>query len=328
MRDHAHAPRRIAVTSRSFSRHSVLRNELIERYPSADITFNDGGLSWNGAALIEYLRGYDHAIVSLERVDAAVISALPELKVISKYGVGLDMLDLDAMEAHGVNLGWTPGVNRRAVAELVVCFAIALLRHVPTLSRQASEGSWRPVKGAQLSGRTIGIIGCGRVGKEVVQLLKTFGCRILAYDIVEYPKFYAKNNVKSVDLTELLRCSDIVTLHTPLDDSTRCILSAESLAKMRPEAILINVARGGLVDEVALMEMLSDGRLAAAGFDVFATEPPENLSLLALPNFLATPHIGGSSEEAILAMGRAAIDGLADHGRPWEVVLAPAPDGF
>jgi D-3-phosphoglycerate dehydrogenase len=122
--------------------------------------------------------------------------------------------------------------------------------------------------------------------------------------------------VKPVELEELLQGSDIVTLHVPLNDSTRNILTADRLAMMKPDAILINTARGGLVDEAALLHMLTDGKLAGAGFDVFTTEPPENLELLRLPNFLATPHIGGSSEEAILAMGRAAIKGLDDNAVP------------
>ena len=122
--------------------------------------------------------------------------------------------------------------------------------------------------------------------------------------------------VEPVDLETLLRRADVVTLHVPLDDSTRNLLSAPRLALMKPEAILINTARGGLVDEVALKQALQEGRLAAAAFDVFALEPPQDDTLLTLPNFLCTPHIGGSAEEAILAMGRAAIDGLDRHALP------------
>ena len=317
---------KIAVTSRSFSRHTILRGELQARYPDTEITFNDDGLSLAGDALVGYLRGHDRAVIALERIDAAVLSALPELRVISKYGVGVDMLDLEAMEARGVELGWTPGVNRRSVAELVICFAIALLRQMPTAHREVLDGTWRQLRGAELSGRTVGIVGCGRVGKDVARLLTAFGCHILAHDIADYPGFYAEYGVTAVNLDNLLRASDVVTLHMPLDESTRNILSAERLAAMRPESILINTARGGLVDEGALKSMLLDGSLGAAAFDVFATEPPEDRELLELPNFIVTPHIGGSSEEAILAMGRAAIDGLGRHGSAVRVAAEPAPD--
>ncbi|MBI1202280.1 MAG: phosphoglycerate dehydrogenase [Rhodopseudomonas sp.] len=308
---------RVAVASRSFSRHPQLRKALSDRYPN--VTFNDAGASLAGDQLIEFLRGHDRAITALEKLDDALFSAVPELRVIGKYGVGLDMIDLEAMRRHGVKLGWTGGVNRRAVSELVVAFAIALLRHVPEGDALVRGGGWQQLKGRQLSGRTVGIIGLGHVGKDLVQLLKPFGCRILANDILQFPNFCRLHGVTQVALDELLRESDIVTLHVPLDGSTRGLLTNARLDLMRRDAVLINAARGGLVDEVALREKLRDGHLAAAAFDVFADEPPSDRELLTLPNMLSTPHIGGSSEEAILAMGLAAIDGLDKAGDPIEV---------
>lgn len=311
---------RVAVTSRSFSRHPVLRAELLARYPAT--TFNDDGRTLKGDDLIRFLKGHEKAITGLERLDDAVFAAVPELKVVGKYGVGLDMIDLAAMRRRGVKLGWTGGVNRRAVSELVIAFAISLLRHVPLANREIRDGGWRQVFGRQLTDRTVGIVGCGHVGKDLAVLLRAFGCRVLAHDIRDFPEFYARHGVAPAGLDELLAAADIVTLHLPLDETTRNVLSAERLSLMRRDAILINAARGGLVDETALKAMLKDGRLAGAGFDVFATEPPEDRELLDLPNFLATPHIGGSAEEAILAMGRAAIRGLDEAGDPLEVAAA------
>ena len=172
------------------------------------------------------------------------------------------------------------------------------------------SGTWRQHVGGLLSGRTVGIIGCGFIGKDLVELLQPWGCTILANDILDFPDFFARYGVTPVGLEELLQRSDVVTLHVPLDESTRNMISADRLLLMKPSAILINAARGGLVDEAALKAMLIEKRLAAAAFDVFAVEPPQDVELIALPNFLVTPHIGGSAEEAILAMGRAAIDGL------------------
>lgn len=309
---------RVAVASRSFSRHPLLRQALLERYDH--VTFNDQGLSLKGDSLVGYLRGHDKAITALEVLDDSVFGALPDLKVVGKYGVGLDMIDLDAMQRRGVKLGWIGGVNKRSVSELVIAFAIALLRHVPHAHREVLEGTWRQHVGRQISGRTFGIVGCGHIGKDLTPLLNAFGCRVLAHDILDFPEFYAAHNVEAVSLDELLTRSEIVTLHLPLDASTRNILAAERLALMRSDAVLVNAARGGLIDEAALREMLNDGRLAAAALDVFATEPPEDLELLKLPNFLVTPHIGGSSEEAVLAMGMAAIDGLDNAGNPLDVL--------
>ena len=305
---------KVAVCSRSFSRNPVLRAELLSRYKN--VTFNDEGLLLNGDSFIEFLRGHEKAITALEIIDDSVLSQLPELKVIGKYGVGLDMIDMDAMRRHGKCLGWTGGVNRRSVTELVISFAIALLRHVPAAHREVLSGTWRQHVGGYLSGKTVGIIGCGHIGKDLVPLLKAFGCNILVNDLVMYPEFYSRHNIELISIEELLSRSDIVTLHVPLNESTCGMINEKRLSLMKPTAILINAARGGLIDEVALKISLKDKRLAAAGLDVFAEEPPQDQELLELPNFLVTPHIGGSADEAILAMGRAAINGLDDNEIP------------
>lgn len=307
----------MAVCSRSFSKNPILRGELLSRYQQ--VTFNDAGLQLGGDSLVEFLRGHNKAITALEVVDASVLDRLPELEVISKYGVGLDMIDMSALRASGKRLGWTGGVNRRSVSELAIAFAVAMLRHVPAANRELLSGVWRQPVGGYLSGRTVGIIGCGHIGKDLVSLLKGFGCRILVNDIRDYADFYALHSIQPVSLETLLAKADVVTLHVPLDESTRGMLDSRRLALMKPTAVLINTARGGLVDEASLKRMLQEKRLAAAAFDVFAIEPPEDPELLSLPNFLATPHIGGSAHEAILAMGRAAIDGL-EHNRVPEIV--------
>ena len=299
---------KVAVCSRSFSNNQDLRQELLQRYQN--VTFNDEGIKLSGDTLVEFIQGHDKAIIALETVDEYVLSKLPQLKIISKYGVGLDMIDLKAVEKFGVKLGWTAGVNKRSVAELVIAFAIALLRHVPTGNDLVRSGGWKQLIGAQLTGSTFGIIGCGNVGRDLVKLLQPFNCKILVNDIIDQHEFYAANNIRPVGIEELLLEADIVSMHLPLDISTRDLLNMDKLSLLRPSAILINVARGGMVDEQSLKELLMSKKLAAAAFDVFAQEPPSDLELLNLPNFLATPHIGGSSAEAILSMGRAAIHSL------------------
>ncbi|MGE4293548.1 MAG: phosphoglycerate dehydrogenase [Desulfovibrio sp.] len=310
---------KVAVASRSFSKHPDLRREMQARY--ANVTFNETGRSLSGEELVGFLRGHDMAVTALERLTDELFAALPELKIIGKYGVGLDMIDFAALEKHGVKIGWTGGVNKRSVSELVVSFAIALLHRVPEGHHHVRGGGFKQLKGRQLTGRTVGIIGCGHVGKDLTLLLKAFNCTVLANDILDFPDFYAEHNVQPVGLEELLQRSEVVTLHTPLDDSTRGILNAQRLNLMRRDAVLINIARGGLIDEAELKAMLMDGRLAGAAVDVFSPEPPEDMEFLNLPNVIVTPHIGGSSEEAILAMGLAAIDGL-EHAR------LPSEQGF
>jgi phosphoglycerate dehydrogenase-like enzyme len=305
---------RVAVCSRSFSKNLVLRKEVLAEYKN--VTFNDTGVQLEGDELIKFLKDHDKAITALEIINDHVLSNLPELKIIGKYGVGLDMIDMASMHKHGVRLGWVGGVNRRSVSELVIALAINILRHVVVANGEVLNGIWRQIMGGQLSGKTVGIIGCGHVGKDLVKMLKPFGCKVLVTDIVNYLDFYKRHNISPVSLPELMASSDIVSIHVPLNTSTRGILDKEMLSLMKPSAILINLARGGLVNEGVLKEMLMNNQIAGAAFDVFETEPASDMELLALPNFFATPHIGGSSEEAVIAMGRSAIRGLVENTVP------------
>jgi len=306
----------LVVTSRSFSKHPVLRQEVLKLYP--DAKFNDDGLSLSGDSLVQFLEGYDKAITALEVIDHSILARLPDLRVIGKYGVGLDMIDLHAMDKFDVKLGWTGGVNKRSVSELVISFAISLLHRAVFANIEVRNGEWYQVKGRQLSECTFGIVGCGHVGKDLVKLLKPFGCNILAHDIIDFKEFYQENNITSVGLDELLQKSDVVTLHLPKNNSTNNILNKDRLQMLKKDAILINLARGGLLDEAALKEMLSKKSIAGAALDVFSVEPPVDTDFAHLDNVLITPHIGGSTEEAILAMGLAAIDGLENYRDPLE----------
>ena len=305
---------KVAVASKSFAGNPTLRAELLARY--ADATFTESPHVIGGDELVAVLRGHDAAIVGLERIDAGVLDQVPELRVISKYGVGLDGLDIDAVAQRGIRLGWTGGVNRRSVSELTLSFAIALLHRVPEAFEALRRESWGKFIGRQLTGKTIGIIGCGFVGQDLVKLLAPFECRVLVHDIRDYPDFYRAHGVTAVSLDELLAGSDVVTLHVPLDRSTRGMIGAAQLARMRRGACLINAARGGLVDEDALVEALDRGHLAGVAADVFAIEPDAHPKLVAHPAFIGTPHIGGSTREAQLAMGRAAIEGLEKNRVP------------
>ncbi len=308
----------VAVASRSFSRHPELRALVLARY--SDAKFNDDGLSLQGKSLIEFLSGYEKAITALEVIDDSILSHLPNLKVISKYGVGLDMIDLHALKKYGVKLDWSGGVNKRSVSELVVSFAIALLHRAVFANSEVKKGKWYQPKGFQLSNCTFGIIGFGHIGKDLVKLLKPFDCKILAHDIRNFKEFYKKNKVKSVGIEELIKKSDVVTLHLPFNESTKNFMNEERLQMLKSNAILINLARGGLIDEDVLKKMVLEKRIAGAALDVFEIEPPIDKELLTMDNVLITPHIGGSTEEAILAMGVAAIDGLDNAKDPLEFI--------
>jgi phosphoglycerate dehydrogenase-like enzyme len=318
----------VAVASHSFPKSQVLRQELLARYPGS--IFNETGRPLGRDALIELLSGHAKAITGLETLDEAVFDALPDLRVVSKYGVGLDMIDLEAARRHGVAIRWTPGVNRQAVAELTIGFMIALCRSIVPLAHDVSEGVWRhqasgrvpgaaaalePPGGRQLSSAVIGVLGCGHVGQQVARLCRAFGATVLAHDICAYDEFYREHGVRPVAFSALLEQSDIVTVHVPLDATTRGMIGAHELSAMKQAAYLVNTARGGIVDESAVAAALVEHRLAGAAFDVFIAEPPVNRELLRAPNFIGTPHIGAGTHEAMLAMGRAAIAGLDDGAK-------------
>ena len=226
------------------------------------------------------------------------------------------MIDLPAMKKHQVRLGWKGGVNKRAVSELVICYAISVLRHVPIASTEVSEGIWQQHKGNLLTDKTFGIIGFGNIGRDVAELLEPFKCKVLVYDIVEPHLSSASKRIECVSLEHLLKNSDLVSLHLPLNEDTAMIIDKSRLEMMQKHSILINLSRGGLVDEVALKEALISKQIAGAAFDVFAEEPPQDTELLNCINLLATPHIGGLAKESIMAMGYAAIDGLDTNFLP------------
>lgn len=308
---------KVAVASRSFSKHPLLRSEVLKRYPNA--IFNDEGLSLKGESLIEFLHGCEKVITALEVLDEATLKRLPDLKVVGKYGVGLDMIDRSAMQKLGIKLGWAGGVNKRSVSELTVAAILSLLHRVPFTNQEVRAGKWYQVKGSQLTNRTVGIVGCGHVGKDLISLLKPFGCKFIVNDIVDYAEFYAENNVEVVSLPELMQRSEIVTLHLPKSEDTLNIITRELLETMQEGAYFINYARGGLVDEAALKDLLQEGKLAGIALDVFALEPDVDYQFASMDNVLVTPHIGGSTDEAVLAMGMAAIEGLDKYYDPLDV---------
>ena len=301
----------IKVTSKSFSSHSVLREELCAAF--RDVAFNDQGQSFNEEDLIAYFDGADGAVVGLEPITDKVLAACPGLKIVSKYGVGLDNIDQKACADRHVHLGWAGGVNRRGVAEMTLCFMIGLSRNILFAARGLRDRQdWTKAGGADLSGRTVGLIGVGHIGKETIELLRPFGCKILVNDIIEQAPYYEANGLQETSKETIYSSADIISIHTPLDDSTRLMMNAEVFRAMRKDAYFINVARGGLVDQDALKEALIHNQIAGAAIDVFETEPSDDTRYLVFPTCIARPH-RWSSAESILAMGRSSISHLVEY---------------
>lgn len=301
---------RIAVTSPSFSQNEDLKEHLLLRFPNT--RFNELKRAFTPEELHAFLQETDGAIIGLDLIHETLLAQLPSLKIIAKFGVGLDNIHENALKKYSIALGWTPGVNKRSVAELTLCFMIGLCRNIFETSFQLKQGTWNKSGGFQLSEKTIGIIGCGNIGTEVLRLLAPFRCPILIHDILDKTEICRETGAIQVSLASLLDQAQIVTLHLPLTPHTKHFINATRLALMRSDAFLINTSRGAIVDSDALKQALLSQKIAKAALDVFETEPPTDQTFLSLPNLIATPHIGGNAKEAVDAMGVSAIQHLID----------------
>lgn len=248
---------------------------------------------------------YD-AVIVRSNVMVRPVKGRGNLKVVVRAGVGLDNVDVAGFSGLGVKVLNTPEAVTRAVAELTIGLMLCLARDIVRLASDLKEGKWSKARahGIELSGKTVGVVGCGRIGREVARIARAFGMRILVNDVIEVPRsFLEEVGARQVDLETLLRESDFVTVHVPLDPSTKGLIGEKELRSMKRTAFLINTSRGGVVDEGALKRALNEGWIAGAALDVFSKEPPEDLELLRHPRLIPTPHVGAQTSEAQRAAG-------------------------
>ncbi len=251
--------------------------------------------------LVKRIGDFDVLVVrSATKVTKDVLKAAGNLKLVVRAGVGLDNIDIDAAEKAGVKVANTPGAPTIAVAELVMGLMLAWARNISRADAGMKQGKWEKseLEGTELREKTLGIAGTGRVGQAVGRRAKAFGMDLLLYDVKEVPGFAEEVGGRYVDLETLLRESDYVTLHVPLIPQTDHMIGGKEFGLMKSTAVLINTARGEVVDEAALIDALKNKKIAGAGLDVYEQEPPEGSPLLELPNVILTPHLGASTKEA------------------------------
>ena len=326
------ASQRVVVTQRFFddaARAHLTRNgcEVVEaELPPGQA---DGGLSHD--QLVEILSGAAGWIVGHARVTRELQAALPDLKVISRRGVGYDRVDTEAANELGKVVCIAAGGNDASVADHTMALMLAAGHRLRETQARMNGGDWSILRGHELYRKTVGIVGLGRIGRSLVQRLKGFDCILIAVATESSREFAEKNEVHLVELDELLRRSDYVSIHAPLTEETRFMFDAEALRKMKPEAVLVNTARGGLVDDAALLAALKDGTIAAAGLDVFVSESDPKLKavtdeLISLSNVIATPHAAASTEEGLARTNMVAascvVDVLSGRNPPAECVVA------
>ncbi len=298
----------IAISTSSFARHDPRPLEML-REAGYEVRLNPHGRRLGRAETLELLDGVVGLVAGTETLDRQVMTAATELRAIARCGTGVDNLDHDAAAERGIALRSTPEPPAEAVAELTLAGILALLRHLPAADRDLRAGRWHKPMGHLLRGRTVGLVGLGRVGKRLVELLTPFSCSILATDPMPDEWFGERHGIRFVELDRLLAKADIVSLHLAPPKGGETLLDGKRLALLKPEAILVNTARGGLVDEAALYDLLAAGRLAGAFLDVFADEPYQG-PLSELSQVLLSPHIGSYAVETRVRMETEAAEQL------------------
>ncbi len=294
---------RVLVTPTSYGKNDPsLRTELEKVV--GEVIYNPTGKPLTSAEVAALLPGIDGYIAGLDEMDRPALQAADRLKVIARYGVGIDSVDLDAAREKGIVVTNTPGANSVSVAELALGLMLTLARQISEADKAVHQGKWPRLAGVSLEGKTVGILGLGAIGKQLAKRLAGFDCKILAYDPFGDPVYAAANHITLLPMDEVLKASDFVSLHLPLTPETRNMVNREFLGQMKKGAYLINTSRGEAVDEAALYEALSGGHIRGAALDAFIVEPPDPANpLLALPQVIVTPHLGAQTDGATSNMG-------------------------
>jgi phosphoglycerate dehydrogenase-like enzyme len=276
--------------------------------------------------LLVTLQGVDASLASSEPYTRRVLDTHPTLRVIARAGVGYDAVDVEAASEHGIPVTTTPGANHEAVAEHTYALMLALVKDLIRQTGAIRTGQWHRKTNLPLRGRTLGIIGLGRIGKAVACRAGVFHLRVLANDILPDEAFAAAHGVTLVSFEQVLAEADFLSLHVPLTPLTKHFINRQSLALMKPTAFLINTSRGRVVCEADLFEALKDKKLAGAGLDVYEHEPPRESPLLELDNVVLTPHTAGIDAQSMIDMAMGAAEAIAALSRgewPADKVLNP-----
>ncbi|MEI6100427.1 MAG: phosphoglycerate dehydrogenase [Eubacteriales bacterium] len=297
---------RILVTPTSFLQNEKAK-EKIEAF--AQVVYNDLDRPLKGDEILQRLQGMDGYIAGVDYITADVIEKMPaSVQIISRYGAGVDRVDIPACTKKGIKVANTPGANSVAVCELAFGLMLCTARNIPKLHTAVEKGEWLRSEGTELCGKTLGIVGLGAIGKNLATRAIAFGMTVIAYDPYFDEAFAAKNGIRKMGLDEVLSQADFISLHVPLTDETRHMVNAERILKMKQGAVVINTARGGLIDEVAAANAIRSGRLGGMGLDAFEQEPLTDSPLKGLDRVIFTPHTGAHTAEAVQAMGMMAVD--------------------
>jgi len=298
---------RVLVTPNSYGKYDQkLKNDLEGLV--GEVIYNTTGKPLSSSHVARLLPGIDGYIAGLDQIDRSALNAADRLKIIARYGVGIDKVDLIAAREKGIIVSNTPGANSASVAELALSLILMLARQIPTAMLSVKKGDWPRLPGVSLEGKTIGILGLGAIGKKLAERLISFNCQVLAHDPFADEEFAKEHHVKLVSLDHLTVQSDFLSLHLPVLPETRGIVNRKFLERMKKGAYIINTSRGEIVDETALLDALNSNHISGAALDAFSKEPPDtNNPLLSLPQVICTPHLGAQTDGATSNMGSMAL---------------------
>ncbi|MEG1859790.1 MAG: phosphoglycerate dehydrogenase [Christensenellaceae bacterium] len=276
-----------------------------------EVVYNDLARPLQADEILERLNGVDGYVAGLDYITAEVIEKAPQsLKVISRYGAGVDRVDMPACIKKGIVVTNTPGTNSVAVCELAFSLMLCAARNIPKLHDAVQKGEWPRSEGIELRGKTLGIVGMGAIGKNLATRAKAFGMIVNAYDPYFDQAFADANGIEKMDMQQVLTSSDFISLHVPLNDDTRHMINADCIAMMKKGAIIINTARGGIIDEQAAAQAVKSGQLGGLGLDAFEQEPLLDSPLKGLDRVIFTPHTGAHTSEAVSGMGNMAVSNV------------------
>ncbi|RPJ34869.1 MAG: hypothetical protein EHM35_09540 [Planctomycetaceae bacterium] len=298
---------RVLVTATSYAMNDpTLRSDLESAV--GEVIYNPTNRPLTSEDLSSMIGGIDGMIAGLDEITRDVIDKADRLRVIARYGVGLDRVDLEAARQKGIVVTNTPGANAVSVAELTVGLMIALARHLIDANQRTKAGEWPRLRGVSLKGKVVGLLGLGAIGCHVAQILRGFECRVIGFDPAVSPEQATAWDVEWMERDDVLRQADFLSLFFHVTASTENMLSRELIGLLKHGAFLINTARSELIDEDALVEALESGRIAGAALDTFRREPPgADYPVLRFSRVIATPHTGAHTDDATNAMGRAAL---------------------
>lgn len=290
---------KLVITPRGFSSYGLEEIVVLEK-AGFTVDYNDTGRAYSKEELLKKSQDADALIVGVDDIDRSFLEACPRLKIICKFGVGIDNIDTDFCKEKGIVVERTLGTNTNAVAEHVAALMFLDAKNLYRNITEVKDGFWNKPTGYEISGKVLGIVGYGAIGKRLAEIALSLGMKVLVQDILPIKENELKKSaVNEASFEEILLHADYLSLHLPLVDETKNMFSQTAFEKMKKSACLINTARGGIVDEEALYEALTQGKIRSACFDVFSKEPPQcGDKLVTLDNFYLTSHIGARTEEA------------------------------